>query len=221
MRRKRLTIDEIDSVGAVDEPDNPPASLLFWKRKPTEKTAPEAGADPEGVTMDEATETVKVEEAEVAKIEEVVADDPVELAKRQAAEEVEKARQERDVAVEQLAEEVSKRLDGEWVQKMRPFELLLGPAEVMGPTLRKIAAACPDEYTALEAALRAAAERANLAKILVEVGENTGTTLSAVEQRDRFVADMRKAHPAMSEAQARAAFWEQHPEAKKASREGV
>lgn len=215
-RKKRLLISEIERVAAVDEPDNPPASLLFWKKR-----TPASGDIEKGVPMDEITEAeaapvvVDPVEPEIVKSEEVEAD---EVEKQR--EEIAKVAAQRDAALASLAEEVAKRLDSEWVEKARPYGLLLGSAETIGPVLRKIATACPDEYGVLEGALQAALGRADLAKILTEVGQDTGSN-DPVGRRDSYVAEMRKLHPAMSEAEARARFWEQNPEAKKASREGV
>jgi hypothetical protein len=90
----------------------------------------------------------------------------------------------------------------------------------MGPALRKIAQASPDEYGMLEAALHAALGRVELAKILGEVGENTGTT-DPMSNRDAFVKDMRRLHPDMTVEAARAMIWSEHPEAVKASRERI
>lgn len=240
--RKRLTITDIDSVGGVDEGDNPGASLLFHKRK-----TPVTGDVTKGVPMDEqeavaeveldigiedavkqveaeaAAETAaetQVDPAEIAKAE-WDERDAVELAKRAADEQIAKAIQERDAAVAALAEEIDKRLDVEWVEKARPFTLLLGSPETMGPALRKIAKACPAEHALLESALHAALGRVELAKILGEVGENTGQTADPISQRDAFVKDMRRLHPDMTVEAARALYWKENPEAVKASREGV
>jgi len=222
--RKRLTITDIDSVGGVDEGDNPGASLLFHKRR-----TPVTGDVTKGVPMDEQEAVIELDEAEVVKQVEAEAAaetaaetqvDEVEIAKAAAVAEIAKAIAERDAAVAALAEEIDKRLDVEWVEKARPFALLLGSPETMGPALRKIAQASPDEYGVLEAALHAALGRVELAKILGEVGENTGTT-DPMSNRDAFVKDMRKLHPDMTVEAARAMFWTEHPEAVKASREGV
>jgi len=68
--------------------------------------------------------------------------------------------------------------------------------------------------------LHAALGRVELAKILGEVGENTGTT-DPMSNRDAFVKDMRRLHPDMTVEAARAMFWSEHPEAVKASRERI
>jgi hypothetical protein len=219
MKRKRLLIDEIDSVGGVDAGDNPGATLLFWKRKRT----PDPGDD-QGVLMD--GETVAVEEAEeVAKLEpveaEIAAEEPVEadeLAKRQ--EEIVKAIAERDAAVQALAEEVEKRENAEWIGKAEPYTLLLGDPNQVGPALRKIHLLAPDAYAILEPALKAASSRESLAKILAEFGSDVGQA-SPEDSKDAFVKDMRRLHPEMTVEQARALFWREHPEAVKASRERI
>lgn len=232
---KRLMITEIDSVGGVDEPDNPPSLLTFWKRR--KKDTPEAGAISKGVAMSEpeAAEPVvedvgKQEEPDVveepaveAAVEEPAEAEGDDFEKRLQAEqeEVAKARAERDTAIAQLAEEVDKRLNAEWVEKARPYEPLLGPATEIGPLFRKIAGSAPDALDRLEGALKAAMARTDLAKILGEIGKDSGETGTPDDQRDRYVTEMRKLHPDMTVAQARARFWQDHPEAKQASREGV
>lgn len=225
-KKTRLTIKEIDSVGVVDEGDNPPASLLFWKRRkhapevgevtlkgvlmPDEITSVEEGATPEPV--EPVGEIDKQVEAEAVEVE---AED---LAKS-LQEEVSKAHAERDAALADLAAEVEKRRLSEWIGKARPYELLLGPADEMGPALGRIADVLPDEYARLEAAFKAALARTDLAKILVEVGKDTGETGTPVEQRDSWVKEYRKANPTVSEADVRGLFWKSHPELKQASRE--
>lgn len=221
---RRLKIHSIDSVGVVDEGDNPPARLMFWKRKQT----PDSGDVEKGEPMD--GETVAVPETQEAADTEVVVGPDIEKAAETPAEEgddivkraeeaVAKAVAERDAAMQALADEVEKRENAEWVEKARPYELLLGAADTVGPALRKIAAACPQEWAVLEPALKAGTNREALAKILGEIGTDTSSELSPTEKRDRFVREMRKLHPDMSVEQARAQFWREHPEEKKASRE--
>jgi hypothetical protein len=226
MARKRLTITEIDSVGGVDEGDNPGALLAFFKRR---KHTPNMGEDTQkGVAMNEGeaetVETAAEPEAEVGKsIEaEVEAEAAVEvedLAKRALEEEIAKAHQERDAAVASLAEEVAKARKAEWIGKARPYELLLGPASEMGPALGRIADVLPDEYARLETALKAAIARVDLAKILVEVGKDTGETRTPMQQRDDWVKEFLTKNPKETQAQARALFWNAHPDLKQASRE--
>lgn len=237
---RRLTIVELDSVGAVDAGDNEPARIGFWKRRkhapevgettlkgvlmPDESiTQAEEGATPETVETDKgggAGDLAKQVEAEAVAEAAETAVEAEDLAKRALEEEVTKARQERDAAQAALAEEVDKRLNAEWVVKARPYELLLGPAVEVGPLFRKINETAPDEFTRLEAALTGAMARADLAKILSEVGKDAdGETGTANEQRDQWVAEYRKANPTVNEADARGLFWKSHPEAKQASRE--
>lgn len=232
--RRRLKISDIDSVGAVDEPDNPPASLLFWKRR---KNTPDiGGTDPEGVLMDgetitiaetegaetaaELVETVGKADEAGAEVEVVEAED-IEKRLAEEREEVAKARAERDTAIAQLAEEVAKRRHSEWVAKAKPYEILLGSAETVGPVLGRLADSNPDDFAVLETALTAALARQDLTKILSEVGRDTGETGSPAEQRDRWVDNYRKSNPAVTIAAARQMFWDTHPEIKKQSREGA
>jgi hypothetical protein len=53
------------------------------------------------------------------------------------------------------------------------------------------------------------------------VPSNTGQTADPLSQRDAFVKDMRRLHPEMTVEACRAMYWKEHPEAVKASREGV
>jgi hypothetical protein len=233
---RRLKITEISSVGAVDDPDNPPALLGFWKRRAKIRTdTPEVGDIAKGVCMNEgeteAAEVAAVEPVEdLAKQEDVLAveveAEAVESAivtdlAKSLQEAVTKANAERDAAVASLAEEVEKRRTAEWIGKAKPYELLLGPADVMGPALGKIADLLPDEYARLETALKAALARTDLAKILGEVGKDTGETGSPEEQANRFAKEFRMLHPDVTVEQARTRFWQEHPELKQASRERI
>jgi hypothetical protein len=218
-----LKISELTSVGAVDDGDNPPASLLFWKRKP----APVGGDDPEGVLMNEGTEETVVEadvgkEAPAAEVEaeESEADEFVKRLQAQE-EDIAKARQERDIAVALLAEEIAKRRQTEWVAKAQPYELLLGSAETVGPVLGRFADSNPDDYAILESALNAALNRQDLTKILSEVGKDTGQTGTVEEKQTAFVKEFRMLHPEVSVAEARARFWTENPEMKQLSRERI
>lgn len=225
-RRKRLMITDIDSVGAVDEPDNPPASLLFWKRRITDdeqtsKEAPDSGDIEKGVTMDEGIQEAQEEAAaEVEPVVEKAEPETVEVPEEDVskADQIAKLAAERDAAVEALAEEVNKRLDTEWVEKARPLELLLGDPAEMGPVLRKIAQACPDEWAKLEPVLTAGANREHLAKILEEIGTADGSA-GPIEDRDTWVKRMRELHPDKTVPELRAQFWQEHPDAKSKSRE--
>jgi len=146
-----------------------------------------------------------------------------EVVKRLASqeEEIVKARVERDTAVALLAEEVAKRRHGEWITKAKPYELLLGSAETVGPVLGRLADASPDDYAILESALTAAVNRQDLTKILSEVGKDTGDTLTVDAKRDGFVKEFRLLHPEVTVAQARTRFWQENPELKQQSRERI
>ncbi|MFH2055879.1 MAG: hypothetical protein ABIJ61_07970 [bacterium] len=218
---RRLKIEEIDSVGAVDEGDNPPASLLFWKRR----KAPVGGVPEKGVFV---AETVEPEELVKAaeEIEAEAVSEPVEAVVEieEVSKQVEKIAEisaERDAAITALAEEVAKRQRSEWVEKAKPFELLLGSAETIGPALGKIADALPEEYARLEAAFKAALARQDLTKILGEVGKDSGESGSPADLRDRFVKEFRMLHPEATVEQARVRFWQDNPDMKQASRERI
>lgn len=223
-KRKRLLISEIDSVGGVDAGDNPAATLLFWKRR---KGTPDVEGDIEGVLMDGETVADKETQEEFDKSVELAdaetAAEPAETEIEEVdkrAEEVAKLAAERDAAVQALAEEVEKRETAEWVEKAKPYEQLMGPAVTLGPALRKISLACPDEFGVLEAALKVASSRDHLAKLFAEFGTAAGEG-TPTDRRDAYVQEMRKLHPNMTVAEARSRFWQDHPEAVKASREGV
>lgn len=174
----------------------------------------------EAVNTADATVEVTVKVADEAEAEAAETAIQVDDLAKSAAEQVAKALAERDAAIGQLAEEVDKRLSAEWFQKAKPFEPLLGPAQEIGPLLRKISEAAPDAFGRLEQALVVALNRADLAKIFGEVG-NDPVTADPAAGRDLFVKDMRRLHPEMTVEQARAMFWREHPEAVKASRERI
>ena len=220
---RRLKIEEIDSVGAVDEGDNPPASLLFWKRR----KAPVGGVPEKGVFVAETVEPEElVKDAPVEEIEAEAVSEPVEAVVEieevsKQVEEIAKISAERDAAITALAEEVAKRQKAEWVEKAKPFELLLGSAETIGPALGKIADQLPEEYARLEAAFKAALARQDLTKILGEVGKDSGESGSPADLRDRFVKEFRMLHPEATVEQARVRFWQDNPDMKQASRERI
>ena len=216
---RRLKIEEIDSVGAVDEGDNPPASLLFWKRR---KSEPVKGVFvAETVEPEELVKAAPVEEIEAEAVSEPVeAVVEIEEVSKQV-EEIAKISAERDAAITALAEEVAKRQRSEWVEKAKPFELLLGSAETIGPALGKIADQLPEEYARLEAAFKAALARQDLTKILGEVGKDSGVTGTPNERRDSWVKEFRMLHPEATVEQARVRFWQDNPDMKQASRERI
>lgn len=227
----RLTIRAIHSVGAVDEGDNPPALLGFWKlRQRKHVGAPSGGLD-EGEPMgsDEIEpEVTKAEpelpvEAEVEKAEPAEAAEPDEVTKRldEIAKRLEDAELAKAAAESALEAEVEKRESGEWVEKARPLEALLGDPQSMGPVLRKLHRADPDAYGLLAAAFDAALARVDVAKLFAESGTDQSASADPLSDRDRWVKELRKLHPDKTVAEARAMFWQEHPEAKKASREGV
>lgn len=228
----RLRISAIHSVGAVDEGDNPPALLGFWKmrqrkRQPEHGNAPSGGRE-EGEPMEA---DVIVEEPEVTKAEpeaalpevEKQAEEPVEVDKRldEIAKRLEDAEVAKAAAEAALEAEVEKRECGEWVEKARPLEALLGDPAGMGPVLRKLHRADPDAYGLLSAAFDAALARVDLAKLFAESGTGESASADPLSDRDRWVKEFRKLHPDKTVAEARNMFWQEHPEAKKASREGV
>jgi hypothetical protein len=156
-----------------------------------------------------------VEEAAEAAVEEPEAD---EISKRisEAEEEIAKARDERDAALQALADEVAKRRHTDFTARAKRLEPLLGPAEDTCDVLDVLEAKEPDAFAELEKRLEAALERVRLSD---EIGTAGDEGADPVSRRDAWVRKYVLDHPDVPEYKARALYWKANPEALEAQRE--
>lgn len=200
----RLWMRKLTSIGAVPEGDNPEAQIVMYKRK--------------GDSVEE-TELVKEETVEAPPVEQVevemavVEEDGIAKRIAEAESEIVKAREERDAALQSLADEVAKQRRADFAQKARTLEPLLGPADETAGMLDRLDAADPDAYAELGKRLDAALERVNLTKELGTAGDEGADPIS---RRDAWVRKYTLDHPEVTEPQARALFWKANPEAQEA-----
>lgn len=234
---KRLHIDKLTSIGAVEAGDNPESKIMFWKRKQPDElttTEPVQGLiEKEGDSMsfdveslsDEAKAYVSELEAKLAaasEVEEVSDALPEDLpdivAKRlddQTAD-IEKQRVEKEA----LQKEVADLKDGIATEKYdaeaEVYEDMLGPD--MGPVLKSIASESPDAYKTLTERLSVLKNLGDLELVLKEYGDSSADG-SAIDQIAAHAVEIKKAQPDLTMAQAKAQAWRDHPELKLVSRE--
>lgn len=209
----RLHLRKLTSIGAVPEGDNPPAEIMLYKAK--------------GVRVDETVEKIQepepvevVEEPAEPVVEPIVEPDfepePFEKRIADAEVEIQKARDERDAAIQALNAEVSKARWVDFAARAEKLEALLGPAKETAPVLDVLEAKAPEAFADLEKRLHSALERVNLTKELGTAGDEGA---DPIRKRDSWVRKYVLDHPEISEVQARALFWKANPEASKAQRE--
>ena len=212
----RLWLRKLTSIGAVPEGDNPPAAIVLWKAKGK-------GADLADETVNEVADAVEPEAAveAVEAVEEAVelaAPEGDEIAKRiaDAEAEIQKARDERDAAIEALAEQVSKARWVDFAARAEKLEALLGPSKETAPILDVLEAKAPDAFAELEKRLLTALTRVQLTRELGTAGDDGA---DPIRKRDGWVRQYVLDHPDVSEVTARALFWKANPEASEAQRE--
>jgi hypothetical protein len=225
-----LFVKEITSIGAVDSGDNPEADIVFWK-KASAASAEQAGSTdmdlaslPEAVQEHIAELTKERDDAVAALVDAEVVDltdeDPVEKASDEVQELVAKLRTEADEQRAALEAEIAKRRDIEFTKRVADdgLDALLGKAEDVGPTLRRLADADAEAFDSIYANLVAAAQRDGLSKAFDEIGENAGES-DPVARRDAWVAKRKEDGDDRSVAALNAAFWDAHPAELAKSRE--
>ena len=228
---KRLFIDSITSIGAVEEGDNGPAKIMFWKRKtkepapgPVEKKGDSMPFDIESLG-DEAkahVEGLVAQIAELTETPEALPNDLPDLVTKRLDDQdavIEKERVEKDA----LAKEVADLKDGIATEKYEAraadLENLLGKPEEVAPVLKALAADSPDAFGKLDAMFDSLVVAKVYAPFLKEIGDasETGT---AKDQIAAHAAEIRKNSPDTSIADAKAKAWSDHPELKILDREG-
>jgi hypothetical protein len=199
----RLFIDEIVSVGAVAEGDNPGAQITFWKKKDRES---HQMVENKGALMDNPTdETVEVEETPIEP--ELVEGSDLEATVAKQAEDLAKTKAELDVALAEIAKERKVRRDSEFIAKASELDFL-GDKEEWGPVLDALEAGAPEAFGKLEQRLAAAKAQIETGDLFAEIGKSDGE----VSDMDALVKAKRELHPDMTVAQARAEVWRENPE---------
>jgi|GEM_PF-5331822 len=194
------------ALGATDMlPDD-------WQQKGTEIVAETEELEKQEVEQAEPVEAAAAETEEIAKR----ISDAEERVRLAAEEEVRKARDERDAALEALADEVAKQRRIDFLGKARSLEGLLGPADETALVLEALDAAAPEPFVLLEKRLLAALERVALTK---EFGTAGDEGADPIRKRDAWVRKYVLDHPEVSEIKAKALFWKANPDALEAQRE--
>jgi hypothetical protein len=182
---------------------------------------PAAEPSPEEPMSTTKSETVKKSEltdaakSAIAKAEKTAADATaqVETLRKQAAE-GEKARTE---LAKQVAVERDARLTREFITKAETkMQHLPTPASELGPILKELSEKAPEAYAKLEKVLEGANEKAKTsAALLKEIGKggNGGESAdTAMAQLKKHAAEIRKAEPKLTEAQAFSQATQRNPE---------
>ncbi len=235
-----LFIEEITSIGAVDEGDNPKSFIEFWKSKRRERRERRATQGDETVSFDiealsdeaqeafadfqksadESATRIEALEAQIAELTTEENSEEVEVAK--ASDEVQtliaKLREDNDLQAEALRVEVAKRRDQDFVNQVQKDNLvgLLGNAEEVGPVMRVLADAAPEAFEKIYPAFVAAAQRTE--PFLTELGASEGDA-DPTAQRDAWVSKQKQEGSERDVADLRTDFWKAHPDAVAAERE--
>ncbi len=241
-RRKRgereLLVKEITMVSAVDAGDNPDADIVLFKSHGSAESAEQTQGDgmSDDITaisdeptvedlqksLDEAAAKIEALEATVTELTPV--EDPIEVDVEKASDEVQaliaKQRDQLDEQATRLEVEVTKRRDTEFISKVREdnLEVLLGLPEKVGPVLRELDDLAPEAFGKIYKPLLAAAQRAELASVLKELGANDGS-IDPQAQKAAWVSKQKQDGSDKTDAELANAFWAAHPDAVKAERE--
>ena len=233
----RLFVDEIISVGAVSEGDNPDAEITFWKKRTETITDIEPGDTTTTISDKESRPTVTKKGARMAEFdfegftdeqrtaiesqftvyEETISgfetpeveEDVTKTAAPEIQELIAKQAQELDEARAEIAKERKVRRDTEYLAKAKELEPVLGDPVEWGPVLDQIQDAAPEAYEKLSARLVAAKAQIETGDLFKELGR-------AGDGEPDKLAALTKArmelHPELTVEQARAAIWRENPE---------
>lgn len=230
MKRNRLRVKQIQTVGFVDKGDNPAADIVFFKRapeeKPVEHSTEEAGiikalarlfksAEQEAVVeKDDANDSERQENREMPEPETVTKAEVVELQKRldEANERIEKAEAEAKAHAERVEKMEDERQTAEYVTKAQAYQHLPIKADEFGPVLKRVAAAVSaEDFAAIEGVLKAADEVAKNGKVLEEIGSGAPAEGSAQATLKAEVEKAMKDDPKLTEQAARGVVFKRNP----------
>lgn len=227
----RLHVKRLRSIGAVEAGDNPEADILLWKSKPTE---PDQGQNTKGEPVSkidlsaldpEVRSHIEDLETKLAGFETEdsppLPDDLPDVVKARLDAQDAKIEAE-EIEKEALREEIAKLREDRAVEvytKMaQDLSSILGdPTETM-PMLKAIGEAAPEPAAELVAKLEAFSSKTAVASLLKEYGSSEPDG-SAIDQIEAIAAEIRKAEPSLSPAEARAEAWRRNPELKTQARE--
>ncbi len=207
----RLTVTDIESIGAVSEGDNEPSKILFYKKR-----------DEDFELETESHPMVETEGAEnMAETEETVEDDGLqELVTKQADElektradletatgELETLRKEHDENAEELAKERQARRDAEFTAKAEELVPVLGDAAEWAPILDTLEETAPEVFEKITTRLLEVKGQIESADIFKELGRQEGARTV-----DALVKSKLDGKTEMTEAEARAEVWRENPD---------
>jgi len=211
----RLIVNALTSVGLVKDGDDPEAKVALFKSAtlPTESDTIIPVAEPPSSGPPNVVKETAVDELDPVVEDDTVAPDPFEKAI-----ELEAMLKERNAelveARETIAKEREARLDREATEKAEALPFV-GDAVELAAVFK-----AADETTAslLHPILEALNQRLSDSDLFKQIGVTTDDDLDPIEQRDRFVKGFVKDNPTATQATARKAFWDSHPQLKEEAR---
>ena len=115
--------------------------------------------------------------------------------------------------LENVKKRMEKQEDDEIMQVAKRYELLGKKPEELAPVLKSTKAASEEAYSQLVTALDGALDIAKRSGMFDEIGSNgNGGTSDAAARIEKRVSEIRKAHPDMTEYQARDMAFQENPE---------
>ena len=226
-----LFIDSLVSVGAVEAGDNEPSKIMFWKRKsdePVPGRVVKEGSMPFDIeTLDtDAREYVAGLQAQLAAydVEEPAAlpddlpDAVVKALDTQSAV-IAKMESEKNDLAKKLGSLEDKIATEKYEKRADALRNLLGDPAVMAPVLKALATAAPDEYAKLDAQFDTLVNLDGFKAVIEKEYGSSSDGGSAIDQIAAHAAEIRKSHPDLSPAEARAQAWVENPELVRQSRE--
>ena len=140
----------------------------------------------------------------------LIVDAPVQ---KSAAEVLKEVMPEFSEMLENVKKRMEKQEDDEIMQVAKRYELLGKKPEELAPVLKNTKAASEEAYSQLVTALDGALDIAKRSGMFDEIGSNgNGGTSDAVARIEKRVSEIRKAHPDMTECQARDMAFQENPE---------
>ncbi len=232
---KRLFVDRIESIGAVEDGDNPHAEILLFKsRKQT--TTESSGDTSDGGQMTDLDlsaldedvqkqiEAHIAEAVEAAVAERVANDDdgpdplpddlPEAVTKRLSEQDaaIAKARKETEAAEARIAKMEEDAATARWTERAGELTPLLGKPGDVADVLKQLAADSPEAFDKFNEMLNVplSVAQATDSDLFREIGDG-GDDASARSQIEAIAKEKRDKNPDLTAAQARAEAWDENP----------